>query len=116
MFALVTSLLDVEEYPALDLACCYPERWGAATTVIRPPQQNGTWARASPSCGREDPEGRQMPGNVGAVRRATRAICRIIGNRRQTPAGIPPPTGSALSPAHALAARDPDTVPRLFPP
>ena len=23
---LVTSLLDVEEYPALDLACCYPDR------------------------------------------------------------------------------------------
>ena len=28
VFALVTDLLDVEEYPALDLACCYPERWG----------------------------------------------------------------------------------------
>ena len=28
VFALVTSLLDAEEYPALDLACCYPDRWG----------------------------------------------------------------------------------------
>ena len=28
VFCLVTSLLDTEEYPALDLACCYPRRWG----------------------------------------------------------------------------------------
>ena len=26
VFCLVTDLLDVEEYPALDLACCYPDR------------------------------------------------------------------------------------------
>ena len=26
VFYLVTSLLDVEDYPALDLACCYPRR------------------------------------------------------------------------------------------
>ena len=28
VFCLVTDLLDVEEYPALDLACAYPLRWG----------------------------------------------------------------------------------------
>jgi hypothetical protein len=28
VFCLVTDLLDVEEYPALDLACAYPDRWG----------------------------------------------------------------------------------------
>ena len=28
LFCLVTDLLDPEEYPALDLACCYPRRWG----------------------------------------------------------------------------------------
>jgi hypothetical protein len=27
LFCLVTSLLDPEEHPALDLACCYPRRW-----------------------------------------------------------------------------------------
>ena len=29
MFALVTDLLDLEAYPALDLACAYPMRWGS---------------------------------------------------------------------------------------
>jgi hypothetical protein len=48
VFALVTDLLDIEEYPALDLACCYPARPSPATT--RP-----TWARASPSCGQRTP-------------------------------------------------------------
>src|SRR5207248_2107580 len=28
VFCLVTDLLDPEGHPALDLACCYPERWG----------------------------------------------------------------------------------------
>ena len=33
MFCLVTGLLDVEEYPALDLACGYPLRWGCETVT-----------------------------------------------------------------------------------
>ena len=33
VFCLVTSLLDTEEYPALDLACCYPDRWGCETVI-----------------------------------------------------------------------------------
>jgi Insertion element 4 transposase N-terminal/Transposase DDE domain len=33
VFCLVTSLVDVEEYPALDLACCYPDRWGCETVL-----------------------------------------------------------------------------------
>ena len=28
LFCLVTDLLDPGEHPALDLACCYPRRWG----------------------------------------------------------------------------------------
>ena len=36
LFCLVTSLLDPEEYPALDLACCYPRRWGTAAAGIPP--------------------------------------------------------------------------------
>jgi hypothetical protein len=35
VFCLVTDLLDPEEYPALDLACCYPERWGCETVIGR---------------------------------------------------------------------------------
>ena len=33
LFCLVTDLLDVEEYPALDLACGYPDRWGCETVI-----------------------------------------------------------------------------------
>ena len=37
LFCLVTDLLDAEEYPALDLACCYPCRWEMRDRH-RPPQ------------------------------------------------------------------------------
>ena len=33
MFCLVTDLLDPEEYPALDLAGRYPNRWGCETVI-----------------------------------------------------------------------------------
>jgi hypothetical protein len=33
VFCLVTDLLDVEAYPALDLACAYPMRWGCETVI-----------------------------------------------------------------------------------
>ena len=33
VFCLVTDLLDVKEYPALDLACGYPLRWGCETVT-----------------------------------------------------------------------------------
>ena len=33
VFALVTDLLDSEAYPALDLACAYPMRWGCETVI-----------------------------------------------------------------------------------
>ena len=36
LFCLVTSLLDPEEHPALDLACCYPRRWGCETVIGDP--------------------------------------------------------------------------------
>jgi hypothetical protein len=34
VFCLVTDLLDVEEYPALDLACAYPLRWRAVADLV----------------------------------------------------------------------------------
>jgi hypothetical protein len=33
VFALVTDLLDSEAYPARDLACAYPMRWGCETVI-----------------------------------------------------------------------------------
>jgi hypothetical protein len=64
VFCLVTGLLDVEEYPALDLACAYPERWGCETVIGTTRRR---WAKGSPSCAPGTRERR--PGNVGAVRR-----------------------------------------------
>jgi len=54
VFCLVTSLLDIEEYPALDLACCYLDRWGCETVIGHLRQ---TWARVS----------LQLPAAAGAV-------------------------------------------------
>jgi hypothetical protein len=33
VFCLVTSLLGTEQYPALDLACCYPDPWGCEIVI-----------------------------------------------------------------------------------
>ena len=52
VFALVTDLLDTEEYPALDLACCYPDRWGCETVIGHHKTDMG---QGSPSCGRRTP-------------------------------------------------------------
>ena len=84
LFCLVTDLLDTEEYQALDLACCYPERWGCETVIggTRP-----TWARASPSCAARTRG--HSPGNVGTVRRlpGNMQAHRHRGERRGHPAG-----------------------------
>jgi hypothetical protein len=65
VFCLVTSLLDVEEYPALDLACCYPDRWGLRDRH-RPPQDGH--GRGPAGAAVEGPRGGNA-GNVGAFRR-----------------------------------------------
>ena len=65
MFCLVTDLLDTEEYPALDLACCYPDRWGCETVIGHHKTDMG---QGQPVLRSGDPEG-VHPGNVGAVRR-----------------------------------------------
>ena len=65
VFCLVTDLLDPEEYPALDLACCYPERWGCETVIGRHKTDMG---EGQPVLRSKDPAG-VAAGNVGAVRR-----------------------------------------------
>ena len=65
VFCLVTDLLDPEEYPALDLACCYPERWGCETVIGRHKTDMG---EGQPVLRSKDPAGRRA-GNVGTVRR-----------------------------------------------
>ena len=54
VFCLVTSLLDIEEYPALDLACCYPDRWGCETVIGHHKTDMG---EGQPVLRSKDPEG-----------------------------------------------------------
>jgi hypothetical protein len=54
VFCLVTDLLDVEEYPALDLACCYPDRWGCETVIGHRKTDMG---EGQPVLRSKDPEG-----------------------------------------------------------
>ena len=54
VFCLVTDLLDVEAYPALDLACTYPMRWSAETVIGHHKTDMG---EGMPVLRSKDPEG-----------------------------------------------------------
>ena len=105
VFCLVTSLLDIEEYPALDLACCYPDRWGCETVIGHHKTDMG---EGQPVLRSKDPEGVMQ--EMWALFAVCQAICRIIGIAVDA-AGIPP---ARISFPHALAAAT-DTV-AAFPP
>ena len=85
VFCLVTDLLDPEEYPALDLACCYPERWGCETVIGHHKTDMG---EGQPVLRSEGPR-RRRAGNVGAVRRLPGDLQdhRDRGDRRGHPPG-----------------------------
>ena len=95
VFALVTSLLDVEEYPALDLACCYPRRWGCETVIGHHKTDMG---EGQPVLRSKDPAGVMQ--EMWALFAVYQAICRIVGIAVNA-AGIPP---AQISFPHALAA------------
>ena len=95
VFALVTDLLDAEEYPALDLACCYPDRWGCETVIGHHKTDMG---EGQPVLRSKDPEGVMQ--EMWALFAVYQAICKIIGIAVNT-AGIPP---ARISFPHALAA------------
>jgi len=105
LFCLVTDLLDPEEYPALDLACCYPERWGCETVIGRHKTDMG---EGMPVLRSKDPGGVQQ--EMWALFAVYQALCKIIGIGA-TAMGIPP---ARISFPHALAAAT-DTV-AAFPP
>jgi len=46
--------VDIEEYPALDLACCYPDRWGCETVIGHHKTDMG---EGQPVLRSKDPEG-----------------------------------------------------------
>jgi hypothetical protein len=105
LFCLVTSLLDPGEYPALDLACCYPERWGCETVIGHHKTDMG---EGQPVLRSKDPAGAEQ--EMWALFAVYQAICKIAGIGAAA-AGIPP---ARISFPHALAAAT-DTV-AAFPP
>jgi hypothetical protein len=95
VFCLVTGLLDPEEYPALDLACCYPERWGCETVIGR--RKTGT-GEGQPVLRSKDPAG--VAREMWALFAVCQALCRLAGMGAAA-AGIPP---SRISFPHVLQA------------
>lgn len=95
VFCLVTDLLDIEEYPVLDLACCYPERWGCETVIGHHKADMGEGQAVLRS---GDPEGVMQ--EMWALFAVYQAISRLTGIAVNA-AGIPP---DRISFPHALAA------------
>jgi len=106
VFCLVTDLLDVEEYPALELACAYPLRWGCETVTGCHKTDMG---EGQPVLRSKDPEGAAQ--EMWALFAVYQAICQLIGAGVDA-AGIPP---GRISFPHALAAVT-DTITAAFPP
>ncbi len=95
VFCLVTDLLDVEEYPAPDLACAYPLRWGRETVIGHHKTDMG---EGQPVLRSGDPEGVMQ--EMRALFAVYQAISPLTGIAADA-AGIPP---DQISFPHALAA------------
>jgi len=106
VFALVTDLLDVEAYPALDLACAYPMRWSAETVIGHHKTDMG---EGMPVLRSKDPEG--VAQEMWALFAVYQAIHTLIGAAVDA-TGIPP---GKISFPQALTAVT-DTVTADFPP
>ena len=106
VFALVTDLLDIEAYPALDLACAYPMRWECETVIGHHKTDMGQGMAVLRS---KDPEG--VAQEMWALFAVYQAIHTLIGAAVDA-TGIPPDT---ISFPHALAAAT-DSVTAGFPP
>ena len=105
VFCLVTDLLDPGQYPALDLACCYPARWGCETVIGHHKTDMG---EGQPVLRSKDPAGVEQ--EMWALFAVYQAICKIIGIGAAA-AGVPP---DMISFPHALAAAT-DTVAAFSP-
>jgi len=105
LFCLVTDLLDPGRYPALDLACCYPARWGCETVIGHHKTDMG---EGQPVLRSKDPAGVEQ--EMWALFAVYQAICTITGIGAVA-AGIPP---DKISFPRALAAAT-DTVAAFSP-
>jgi hypothetical protein len=106
VFCLVTDLLDVEAYPALDLAGAYPMRWEAETVIGHHKTDMG---EGMPVLRSRDPEG--VAQEMWALFAVYQAIHTLIGAAVDA-TGIPP---EKISFPQALTAVT-DTVTADFPP
>jgi hypothetical protein len=106
VFALVTDLLDIEAYPAMDLACAYPMRWECETVIGHHKTDMGQGMAVLRS---KDPEG--VAQEMWALFAVYQAIHTLIGAAVDA-TGIPP---EKISFPHALAAAT-DSVTAGFPP
>jgi hypothetical protein len=106
VFALVTELLDIEAYPALDLACAYPMRWECETVIGHHKTDMGQGMAVLRS---HDPEG--VAQEMWALFAVYQAIHTLIGAAVDA-SGIPP---DKISFPHILAAAT-DSVTAGFPP
>jgi hypothetical protein len=106
LFCLVTDLLDIEAYPALDLACAYPMRWECETVIGHHKTDMGQGMAVLRS---KDPEG--VAQEMWALFAVYQAIHTLIGAAVDA-TGIPP---TKISFPHALAAAT-DSVTAGFPP
>jgi Insertion element 4 transposase N-terminal/Transposase DDE domain len=84
VFCLVTDLLDPGGYPALDLACCYPGRWGCETVIGRHKTDMG---EGQPVLRSKDPAG--VAQEMWALFAVYQALCVLTGIGARA-AGIPP--------------------------
>jgi hypothetical protein len=97
LFCLVTDLLDIEAYPALDLAGAYPMRWGCETVIGHHKTDMGAGMAVLRS---KDPEG--VAQEMWALFAVYQAIHTLIGAAVDA-TGIPP---EKISFPHALGRRD----------
>jgi Transposase DDE domain len=121
VFCLVASLLDPQEYPALDLARRYPARWGCETVIGHHKTGMGV---GQPVLRSRDPAGVEQ--EMWALFAVYQAICKITGAGAAA-AGVPrsrsafrtpwPPrrTRSRLFPLSRLISRSPRSCSRSSP-
>jgi hypothetical protein len=114
VFCLVTDLLDVEEYPAPDLACGYPLRWGCETVTGHHETGMG---EGQPVLRSGDPEG--VTQETRALSAVCQAISRLTGIAVDA-AGIPPdqisfPHAPAAATATVALSRPASPSPRSWP-
>ncbi|WP_462188650.1 MULTISPECIES: transposase [unclassified Frankia] len=83
LFCLVTDLLDVAAYPALDLACAYPLRWECETMIGHHKTDRG---EGQPVLRSKDPEG--VAQELWALFAVYQAIHTLVGAAVDA-AGIP---------------------------